>query len=85
MKLSLGVVRSVIRPHDGYFLRAEGYYNVATEIENQDKIPGPAPPIAPAYGVRALHEQSHGESFLDALPILLAYPGAASSKWTRVG
>jgi len=60
----LRVVRSVVRPRDGYFLRAESYYNVATEIENLDKIPGRAPPIAPAYGPRALHEQSHGESFL---------------------
>ncbi|HEY4216797.1 MAG TPA: AAA family ATPase [Gemmatimonadaceae bacterium] len=57
-------VRSVSRPRDGYFLRAESYFNVATEIENLDREPGPGPPIAPAYGPRALHEQSHGESFL---------------------
>jgi predicted ATPase len=57
-------VRSVTRPRDGFFLRAESYYNVATEIENLDRAPGPSPPIAPAYGPRALHEQSHGESFL---------------------
>ena len=60
----LRVVRSVVRPRDGYFLRAESYYNVATEIENLDKIPSPGPRIAPSYGPRALHEQSHGESFL---------------------
>ena len=60
----LRVVRSVVRPRDGYFLRAESYYNVATEIENLDKIPRAGPKIAPAYGERALHEQSHGESFL---------------------
>jgi predicted ATPase len=60
-------VRSVIRPRDGFFLRAESYYNVATEIENLDRVPGAAPPIAPAYGPRALHEQSHGESFLALL------------------
>lgn len=59
----LRVVRSVVRPRDGYFLRAESYYNVATEIENLDRI-GAGPKIAPAYGARALHEQSHGESFL---------------------
>jgi predicted ATPase len=57
-------VRGVARPRDGYFLRAESYYNVATEIEKLDEVPAPAPPIAPAYGPRALHEQSHGESFL---------------------
>ena len=60
-------VRSVTRPRDGFFLRAESYYNVATEIENLDRIPGATPPIAPAYGPRALHEQSHGESFLALL------------------
>lgn len=57
-------VRSVRRPRDGFFLRAESYYNVATEIENLDRLPGPGDPIAPSYGPRALHEQSHGESFL---------------------
>ena len=56
--------RGVRRPRDGFFLRAESYYNVATEIESLDSIPSTAPPIAPAYGPRALHEQSHGESFL---------------------
>jgi len=57
-------VRGVARPRDGYFFRAESYYNVATEIERLDEGGGPGPPIAPAYGARALHEQSHGESFL---------------------
>jgi len=57
-------VRGVARPRDGFFFRAESYYNFATEIERLDAEPGPAPPIAPAYGPRALHEQSHGESFL---------------------
>ena len=57
-------VRSVERPRDGFFLRTESYFNVATEIERIDAEPGPGPPIAPAFGPRALHEQSHGESFL---------------------
>lgn len=60
----LRIVRNIVRPRDGYFLRAESYFNVATEIENLDAVPAPAPPIAPSYGPRALHEQSHGESFL---------------------
>jgi predicted ATPase len=59
----LRVVRSVHRPRDGFFLRAESYYNVATEIERLDIEPF-GPPIAPSYGPRGLHEQSHGESFL---------------------
>jgi predicted ATPase len=55
------------RPLDGFFLRAESFFNVATEIEKLDAEPGNAPPIGPAYGTRALHEQSHGESFLALL------------------
>lgn len=58
------MVRSVQRPRDGFFLRAESYFNVATEIERIDAEPGPGAPIGPAFGPRALHEQSHGESFL---------------------
>jgi predicted ATPase len=57
-------VHGVARPRDGYFFRAESYYNVATEIERLDAEPGGGPPIAASYGPRALHEQSHGESFL---------------------
>ena len=51
------------QPRDSYFLRAESYYNLATEIERLDKAPAFAPPIIKAYGDRSLHEQSHGESF----------------------
>jgi predicted ATPase len=60
----LRTVRGVARPRDGFFLRAESYFNVATEIEHLDADPRGGPPIGPAYGPRALHEQSHGESFL---------------------
>jgi predicted ATPase len=47
-------------------LRAESYFNVATEIErlDQDQEPGDGPSIIDAYGGVSLHEQSHGESFL---------------------
>jgi len=51
-----------IRPSDSYFLRAETFYNVATEIENLDRE-GRASKLIRAYGGRSLHEQSHGESF----------------------
>jgi predicted ATPase len=43
-------------------LRAESFFNVATEIERLDEEPG-GPPIIDSYGGRSLHEQSHGESF----------------------
>jgi predicted ATPase len=55
------------RPRDGFFLRAESFYNVATEIERMDAEPAAAPPVINAYGGRSLHEQSHGESFLALL------------------
>jgi predicted ATPase len=51
------------KPRTGYFLRAESYYNVATEIERLDREGGP--PLLPAYGGTSPHERSHGESFLD--------------------
>lgn len=60
----LRLVRSARRPRDGFFLRAESLFNVATEIERLDEDPGAGPPIITFYGNRSLHEQSHGESFL---------------------
>lgn len=56
-------VRSAIRPHDGYFLRAESFFNVLSEIEKLDAEPSFDPPIIDGYGGRSLHEQSHGEAF----------------------
>ena len=53
---------SPIRPRDSFFLRAETFYNVATEIENLDRD-GDSSKLIAAYGGRSLHEQSHGESF----------------------
>ena len=63
----LSIARGIQRPRDGFFLRAESFFNVATEIEKLDSEPGAGPPIGPSYGERALHEQSHGESFLALL------------------
>ena len=60
----LRIAKGVRRPRDGFFLRAESFFNVATEIEGLDAEPAPGPPIINSYGGRSLHEQSHGESFL---------------------
>jgi predicted ATPase len=60
----LRVVRGVHRPKDGFFLRAESFFNVATEIERLDEAGGMGRPIIDSYGGRSLHEQSHGESFM---------------------
>lgn len=64
---ALRVSRGVRRARDGFFLRAESFFNLATEIEHLDAEPAPAPPVIDAYGGRSLHEQSHGESFLALL------------------
>lgn len=44
------------RPHDGFFLRAESFFNVATYLDGPE-VRGSR------YGDRKLHEQSHGEAF----------------------
>ena len=54
------------RPRDLYFMRAESFFNLATEIEKLDEGPQ-GPPLLASYGGRSLHEQSHGESFLSFL------------------
>lgn len=58
----LRLSKGVRRPKDGFFLRAESFFNLGTEIEKLDLGPG-GPPIIDAYGGKSLHEQSHGESF----------------------
>ncbi len=49
---------------DGFFLRAESLYNVATNIDQMDKEPSFDPYVIESYGGVSLHKQSHGESFL---------------------
>ena len=51
-------------PKDGFFLRAESLYNVATNIDMLDSQTSSGAPIIDSYGGVSLHEQSHGESFL---------------------
>src|SRR6266478_7940895 len=46
---AIRLVRGIRRPKTGYFLRAESYFNVATEIERLDSEPG-GPPIIASYG-----------------------------------
>ena len=59
--------KGVKRPRTGYFLRAESFFNVATQIEQLDEDYDNIARIGGAYSDRALHEQSHGESFLELL------------------
>lgn len=58
------LVRSAMREKDGFFLRAESYYNAASYIQELDAIAAYSPRIIDSYGGKSLHEQSHGESFL---------------------
>jgi len=63
---SLRLSKGVIRPKDGYFLRAESFYNVASNIDDLDQGSG-GPPLIDSYGGISLHKQSHGESFMSLL------------------
>src|SRR5262249_44065028 len=51
-------IRLAWRPKvtEGFFMRAESFYNFATYIEQLSDLR--------AYGGRSLHQQSHGESFI---------------------
>ena len=54
-----------IKPlRDGFFLRAESFYNVATNIDDLDSEPSFGRPVIGSYGGVSLHHQSHGESFM---------------------
>jgi predicted ATPase len=44
------------KPRDAFFLRAESFFNVAARIDREE--------LYSVYGGRAMHAQSHGESFL---------------------
>jgi len=56
---SLRLARGVPAPRDGYFLRAESFFNVASYMDETNYLEG--------YGGRSLHAQSHGESFMAVL------------------
>jgi predicted ATPase len=51
------------RHKDGFFLRSESFFNLATDIEELDREPFGGRKIIDSYGGKSLHEQSHGESF----------------------
>ncbi|HJQ36455.1 MAG TPA: AAA family ATPase [Thermoanaerobaculia bacterium] len=58
-ELLVKLIKSAKRPSDGYFLRAESFFNVATEIDRLGVTRG--------YGGASLHAQSHGEAFMSLL------------------
>lgn len=56
---SLKLIKSFRKPSDGYFLRAESFFNIATYMDETGYLGG--------YGDRSLHARSHGESFMTLL------------------
>jgi predicted ATPase len=64
LSASLRLVRGVRRPKTDFFLRAESFFNVATEVDKLQKIDGG---MYAAYGGDSLHHKSHGESFWSLL------------------
>lgn len=58
------VSRGYKRHRDGFFLRAESFYNVASNIDELDSEPCGSAKLIASYGGVSLHKQSHGESFL---------------------
>lgn len=58
LRSALRLVRGVNKPATGFFLRAESFFNVATEIDRLGDG------ILKSYGGKSLHEQSHGEAFM---------------------
>ena len=63
----LRLTKGVKRARDGFFLRAESYFNLATNIESLDAEFSFSPPIVNSFGGKSLHKQSHGESFFALL------------------
>lgn len=63
LKWVLGLGKGVLGKlrRDGFFFRAESFYNAASYIEQLEEG---LPPERRLYGEKSLHEQSHGEAFL---------------------
>lgn len=58
----LKISKGTHRMRDGFFLRSESFYNLASEIDSRDLEPGENLIIS-SYGGKSLHKQSHSESF----------------------
>lgn len=60
----LKVARGVGYRKDGFFLRAESFYNVASNLDELMQGPSLRGSLLDSYGGISLHDQSHGESFM---------------------
>lgn len=61
---NIKLIKGVKKPENGFFLRAESFYNLATNIDELDRV---IPGLISSYGGKSLHNQSHGESFFSVL------------------
>jgi predicted ATPase len=57
LSTAIRMTRGVKRPTDGFFYRADSFFNVINEIDRLG--------VGDAYGESSLHKRSHGEGFLD--------------------
>lgn len=65
---AMTLVKGSVRPRDGFFLRAESYYNVASQIDvYSGGEEDPDLDFLHSYGGKSLHQQSHGESVLSVV------------------
>lgn len=86
----LKISKGVYKPQTKFFLRAESFYNVATEI---DQIADEDSRMYNGYGGKSLHACSHGESFMQLMMnrfskkglYILDEPEAALSPSTPIG
>ncbi len=58
------IIKGVKMPKDSFFLRAESFYNVSTNVDELDEYSLNQVSIYESYGGKSLHVQSHGESFM---------------------
>ena len=63
------------RTGNGFFLRAESFFNLATLMEELDAVRSGSRPEALALGHRGFHEMTHGESFYALIETLMRENG----------
>lgn len=52
------LIKGPVKPKDGFFLRGESFFNVATNIDEFKDAK-----LLESYGGKSLHKRSHGEAF----------------------
>lgn len=66
---AIDIVKGPVHSDWGLFLRAESFYNVATQAEeySRSSLSGNEQEMFARYNGRSFHKQSHGESFMSLL------------------